>query len=49
MEFARFPIFIGNKWASEMEIGNFEVVSNTFFSAALFQKWRDGMEGNGLS
>jgi len=49
VEFVRFPIFLGNKWASGMEIGSFEVVSKTFFSAALFPKWRDGMQGNGLN
>lgn len=29
IEFERFPNFIGNKWAGEMEIGIFEVVSKT--------------------
>jgi hypothetical protein len=30
MEFDRFPIFLGNKRASEMGIGSFGVVSKTF-------------------
>ena len=53
MEFAHFPNFFGNGWASGMEIGIFEVVSKTFVMKALFPKWSFlrnvvGMGCNGL-
>ena len=34
------PVFIGNKCASGMEIGIFEVVFKTLVSEAHFLKWR---------
>ncbi len=34
VEFERFPNFLGNKWASVMEIGIFEVVSKTLSRSA---------------
>jgi len=34
MEFEHFPNFLGSEWASEMEIGIFEVVSKTPYRSA---------------
>jgi hypothetical protein len=36
MEFGRFPIFLGNGWASGMESGSFGVLSKTFLQGSSF-------------
>ncbi|PKQ44186.1 hypothetical protein CSW08_13870 [Confluentibacter flavum] len=48
MEFERFPNFLGNKWASGMEIGIFEVVSKILSRSAFPEMELVGMQGNGL-
>lgn len=48
MEFEPFPNFIGNGWASGMEIETFEVVSKTPYRSAFPKMEPVGMQGNGL-
>ncbi|MDG3581443.1 hypothetical protein [Galbibacter pacificus] len=48
VEFGCFPIFPGNKRASEMEIGSFGVVSKTFVMKRFSRNAAFSAEGRGM-